>query len=67
VSALDAQIHREQFQPRPEFRRCACGCGLYSWHDPDYRPLRTEWANWSYSCQIRGEAEILKAQFDAVD
>lgn len=64
---LDAHLHHEQFGPDHRFRRCPCGCSLYSYFDPDYEPMRPEWREWSYSCQIRGESELLKAHIDGAD
>lgn len=48
MSDLDSQIHHEQFGPDNRFRKCV-ECGLYSLHDPDYKPGRVAWKQWCYT------------------
>lgn len=65
MSDLDSQLHNEQFHgPDPRYRRCVCGCEMYSYHDPDYKAAKPEWAGWSYSCQIRGEVALERAKYE---
>ncbi len=65
MTDLDSQLHHEQFGPSNRFRKCI-ECGLYSLHDPDYRPMRVAWRDWCYTCQIRGEVALERAKWDGV-
>jgi hypothetical protein len=58
---IDAQQAREQFQH--DYRKCE-GCGLESWHDTAYVPMRVAWRNLCYTCKIAGEISLLKTKRD---
>lgn len=65
MSDLDSQLAHEQFSPGHEHPTCI-QCGLKAWHDRAYKPMRKAWADWCYTCQIRGETAILKARIDGM-
>jgi hypothetical protein len=47
------------------FRKCV-KCGLYSYHDADYKPRLKAWANWCYTDMIAGEVAHERAKYEEV-